>query len=138
MSWIKVRNLNLSSCGWYSLHLQLNVLYWHVADSQSFPLDVAAFPELAEKGAYSDTERYSISDVQHIVSYANQRGIDVIMVRFISNRPMHHTKYLYIRRNSIALDTRQESPLRIPNTSLVQTSRRGLSTRTNRPPDSFA
>ena len=83
-------------------------------------------------------ERYSISDVQHIVSYANQRGIDVVMVRFISNRPMHHTKYLYIGRNSIALDTRLESPLRIPNTSLVQTSRRGLSTRTNRPPDSFA
>ncbi|KAJ3558278.1 hypothetical protein NM688_g1015 [Phlebia brevispora] len=57
----------------------LNTLYWHVADSQSFPLEVPAFPELAEKGAYSETERYSAADVQRIVSYANERGIDVIM-----------------------------------------------------------
>ena len=53
-------------------NLQLNVLYWHVVDSQSFPLDVPAFPELAQKGAYSDGEQYSLADVEQVVSYANQ------------------------------------------------------------------
>ncbi|THG95588.1 hypothetical protein EW026_g6090 [Hermanssonia centrifuga] len=57
----------------------LSVLYWHVVDSQSFPLDVTAFPELSAKGAYSDAEVYSTADVNNIVSYANQRGIDVVM-----------------------------------------------------------
>ena len=51
---------------------QLNVLYWHVIDSQSFPLHVQAYPELAEKGAYSADEIYSQDDIQTIVQYANE------------------------------------------------------------------
>ncbi|OBZ65102.1 Beta-hexosaminidase 2 [Grifola frondosa] len=58
---------------------QLNVLYWHVIDSQSFPLEVIAFPELSAKGAYSPDEVYTEADVQQIVAYANEHGIDVIM-----------------------------------------------------------
>ena len=54
------------------MYLQLNVLYWHVIDSQSFPLDVGAFPELAEKGAYSPDEIYSQNDIQTVVQYANE------------------------------------------------------------------
>lgn len=48
------------------------MLYWHVADSQSFPLEVEGFEELAEKGAYSDQEIYSVRDMQRVVDYANQ------------------------------------------------------------------
>ncbi|PIL36481.1 hypothetical protein GSI_00170 [Ganoderma sinense ZZ0214-1] len=59
--------------------VKLNVLYWHVIDSQSFPLDVGAFPELAEKGAYSLDEIYSQKDIQTVVQYANERGVDVVM-----------------------------------------------------------
>ena len=51
---------------------QLNVLYWHVIDSQSFPLEVAAFPRLSEKGAYSTEEVYTKDDIQRIVQYANE------------------------------------------------------------------
>ena len=54
--------------------MQLNILYWHVIDSQSFPLDVEAFPELAEKGAYSPDEIYSQKDIQTVVQYANEVG----------------------------------------------------------------
>lgn len=47
-------------------------MYWHIADSQSFPLQVKAFPELAEKGAYSNDEFYSENDVREINQYANE------------------------------------------------------------------
>lgn len=46
-------------------------MYWHIADSQSFPLQVRAFPELAAKGAYSADEFYSENDVKDIVQFAN-------------------------------------------------------------------
>ena len=50
---------------------QLGTLYWHVIDSQSFPLEVAAFPELSAKGAYSPSEVYTLQDVQEVIAYAN-------------------------------------------------------------------
>ncbi|EIW55410.1 N-acetylhexosaminidase [Trametes versicolor FP-101664 SS1] len=59
--------------------VKLSVLYWHIIDSQSFPLEVGAFPELSAKGAYSSKEVYSLDDIQQIIQYANERGIDVIM-----------------------------------------------------------
>ncbi|KAI0324943.1 N-acetylhexosaminidase [Cubamyces sp. BRFM 1775] len=59
--------------------VKLSILYWHIIDSQSFPLDVEAFPELAEKGAYSTDEIYMREDIKQIVQYANERGIDVVM-----------------------------------------------------------
>jgi len=46
------------------------MFHWHIVDSQSFPLDVPGFPELAQKGAYSTDEIYSTSDVQDIVAHA--------------------------------------------------------------------
>lgn len=49
---------------------QLNVLHWHVVDSQSFPLQVPAFPELAEKGAYDSKSIYKVEDIKQIVEYA--------------------------------------------------------------------
>ena len=39
-------------------------------DSQVFPMEVSAFPELAKAGAYSDAQTYSEDDVQDIISYA--------------------------------------------------------------------
>ncbi|KAG5644539.1 hypothetical protein DXG03_008193 [Asterophora parasitica] len=63
--------------------VKLNTFHWHVVDSQSFPLHVPAFPDLASNGAYSPAEIYSPSDVQDIVDYAGvspwQRGIDVLL-----------------------------------------------------------
>ncbi|KAG2096294.1 glycoside hydrolase family 20 protein [Suillus discolor] len=59
--------------------IQINTFHWHITDSQSFPLEVAQYPELAINGAYSPQEVYTASDVQYIVEYAAARGIDVMM-----------------------------------------------------------
>ncbi|KAF6755877.1 beta-hexosaminidase [Ephemerocybe angulata] len=59
--------------------VKMSQFHWHVVDSQSFPLEVPEFPELAQKGAYSEKEKYSTQDVQDIVKYAAERGIDVLM-----------------------------------------------------------
>ncbi|KAK7054309.1 Glucosamine-6-phosphate isomerase (Glucosamine-6-phosphate deaminase) (GNPDA) (GlcN6P deaminase) [Paramarasmius palmivorus] len=58
--------------------VKINTFHWHVVDSQSFPLQVPGFTELAETGAYASNFVYSPEDVQDIVSYAAARGIDVI------------------------------------------------------------
>ncbi|TFK48771.1 beta-hexosaminidase [Heliocybe sulcata] len=59
--------------------VKLNVFHWHVTDSQSFPLEVGEFPELAQKGAYSSSAVYTASDVQNITTYAASIGIDVML-----------------------------------------------------------
>ncbi|PFH54031.1 glycoside hydrolase family 20 protein [Amanita thiersii Skay4041] len=59
--------------------VKINTLHWHIVDSQSFPLDVAEFPEIAQNGAYDASEVYTAADVQEIVAYAGARGIDVLM-----------------------------------------------------------
>lgn len=58
---------------------KMNVLHWHATDSQSWPLYFRSHPELSEKGAYSTKEVYTPSDVQKIISYAEERGIRVIL-----------------------------------------------------------
>ncbi|KAF9207718.1 hypothetical protein BGZ49_010682 [Haplosporangium sp. Z 27] len=64
---------------------KLNVLHWHIADSQSFPIvldDVAKgglpLSQLASKGAYSSGMVYTKKDISELVDYAMDRGIRVI------------------------------------------------------------
>jgi hexosaminidase len=52
------------------MDVQINTFHWHVVDSQSFPLVVPGFTDIAEKGAYSADAVYTPQDVAHIVSYA--------------------------------------------------------------------
>ncbi|KAG6372748.1 glycoside hydrolase superfamily [Boletus reticuloceps] len=59
--------------------VKINTFHWHITDNQSFPLEVAQFSQLATNGAYSADETYSESNVQNLVQYAAERGIDVIM-----------------------------------------------------------
>lgn len=76
------------------------MFYWHVSDSQSFPLRISGFEELALKGAYSNASIFTTDDVAVIVQYAGevrvyaiqsflilntniQRGIDVVLVGII-------------------------------------------------------
>ncbi|KAJ6455070.1 beta-hexosaminidase [Mycena vitilis] len=59
--------------------VKINTFHWHIVDSQSFPLSLPEFPELVQRGAYSNSEVYSPADVQDIVSYAASHGIDVLM-----------------------------------------------------------
>ncbi|PRP88653.1 N-acetylhexosaminidase [Planoprotostelium fungivorum] len=60
---------------------KLNVFHWHIVDSQSFPLESKALPELSAKGAYKKKGKslvYTKSDIQDIVQYGIERGIRVI------------------------------------------------------------
>ncbi|KAI9069366.1 glycoside hydrolase family 20 protein [Trametes sanguinea] len=59
--------------------VKINQFHWHIVDSQSFPLEIPGFTDLAQKGAYSSSQVYSPSDVHDIVSYAGERGIDVMI-----------------------------------------------------------
>ncbi|KAI9032753.1 glycoside hydrolase superfamily [Phycomyces nitens] len=56
---------------------KMNILHWHVTDSQSWPLYFKSHPELSEKAAYSAKEVYSPRDVQTIINYGNSRGVRV-------------------------------------------------------------
>ncbi|KAG7374361.1 beta-N-acetylhexosaminidase [Nitzschia inconspicua] len=57
---------------------KLNVLHWHLSDSQSFPFALPSYPELAERGAYHPKRIYTSKDVQTVIQQAYLRGIRVI------------------------------------------------------------
>ncbi|VDM77649.1 unnamed protein product [Strongylus vulgaris] len=57
---------------------KMNVLHWHLVDSEAFPYVSEKFPNLAKTGAYSPKHQYSPSDVQEIIEFARVRGIRVI------------------------------------------------------------
>jgi len=59
-------------------YAKLNVLHWHVTDAQSFPLNSRAEPSLAQLGAWSKRERYTLEDVREIVRHAREHGIMVV------------------------------------------------------------
>lgn len=56
---------------------KLNVLHWHITDTQSWPIEIHAYPEMT-KDAYSKKKTYSHDDVRKIIQYAHARGIRVI------------------------------------------------------------
>ncbi|CBX98249.1 hypothetical protein IAQ61_010347 [Plenodomus lingam] len=56
---------------------KLNVLHWHLVDSQSWPVQVNAYPQMTED-AYSERETFSQETLKEIVSYAAARGVRVI------------------------------------------------------------
>ncbi|EFQ99950.1 beta-hexosaminidase [Nannizzia gypsea CBS 118893] len=56
---------------------KLNVLQWHITDTQSWPIRVDAYPQMTTD-AYSRRMTYSHGDVKEVINYARQRGIRVI------------------------------------------------------------
>jgi hexosaminidase len=69
MSWVKVSYMMIFRAILIQI-VKINMFHWHIVDSQSFPLEVPDFPEIATKGAYSPNEIYSAANIQDIVSYA--------------------------------------------------------------------
>lgn len=57
--------------------VKLNVLHWHLYDFQSFPVESTALPFLWN-GSFSATERYTRTDVRHVVSFAKSHGVRVM------------------------------------------------------------
>ncbi|CUM62460.1 uncharacterized protein PRCAT00000010001 [Priceomyces carsonii] len=56
---------------------KLNVLHWHLADSQSWPIEILSYPVMI-KDAYSPKEVYTQEDIKYVVNYAKNRGVRVI------------------------------------------------------------
>jgi hexosaminidase len=57
---------------------KMNRLHLHVTDSQSWPLEIPALPELSAKGAYRPDLVYTPQDFKHIQQYAALHGVEVI------------------------------------------------------------
>ncbi|KAI9264831.1 glycoside hydrolase superfamily [Sporodiniella umbellata] len=57
---------------------KMNVLHWHVTDSQSWPLFIKSHPELSQKGAYLPQWVYSPRDVSDLIQYGQSRGVRII------------------------------------------------------------
>lgn len=58
---------------------KMNRLHIHITDSQSWPLDIPAFPELSAKGSYGKGRTYSPADLDRIQEYGAHRGVEVIL-----------------------------------------------------------
>jgi hexosaminidase len=58
--------------------LKMNVLHWHLLDSQSFPVASQAYPQLSAAGAFAAAATYSLDDLRGVVAYAKQRGVRVV------------------------------------------------------------
>ena len=58
---------------------KLSVFQWHITDAQAWPLSVAGFEDIAQKGAYDRWAVYTEDDVREVVSYGAKRGIDVLL-----------------------------------------------------------
>ncbi|KAF2732803.1 hypothetical protein EJ04DRAFT_513662 [Polyplosphaeria fusca] len=56
---------------------KLNVLHWHIIDAQSWPLEIAAYPNMTED-AYSPNEVYTKAVLTEIIQFAKARGIRII------------------------------------------------------------
>ncbi len=56
---------------------KLNVLHCHLADGQSWPVQMQSYPQMT-KDAYSGEEKYAQSDIKNVIASAQVRGMRVI------------------------------------------------------------
>lgn len=63
---------------------KLNVFHWHAVDAQSWPLAVAAYPNLTQNAAYGPSMVYSEGDIQQVVKYASDVSIFSAEIALIS------------------------------------------------------
>ncbi|XP_068215388.1 beta-hexosaminidase subunit beta-like isoform X2 [Palaemon carinicauda] len=57
---------------------KMNVLHWHIVDSQSFPYVSEAFPELSGKGAYNQERLYAPEEIGQVIDYGRLNGVRVV------------------------------------------------------------
>jgi len=58
---------------------KFNRMHLHITDSQSWPLQIPALPELASKGAYEASLSYSPAQIQQIQYYGFLQGVSVYL-----------------------------------------------------------
>eukprot|EP00041_Stephanoeca_diplocostata_P028623 m.823749 g.823749 ORF g.823749 m.823749 type:complete len:619 (-) comp23404_c0_seq1:2097-3953(-) len=91
-------------------YAKINVLHWHMVDSQSFPMESKTHPKLWN-GAYSEVEKYTQDDIASIVEYARLRGVRV-MVEF--DMPGHAASWC-VGYPEICPSTSCTQPLNVAN-----------------------
>ena len=57
---------------------KLNILHWHITDSQAFPIVIESLPNMHFYGAYSPEKVYYRTDIQELVEYGRVRGVKII------------------------------------------------------------
>ncbi|XP_017780356.1 PREDICTED: chitooligosaccharidolytic beta-N-acetylglucosaminidase [Nicrophorus vespilloides] len=58
---------------------KLNILHWHITDSQSFPYVSVRVPNLSRFGSFSENQVYNPQDIKELRDYAKIRGIRILM-----------------------------------------------------------
>ena len=58
---------------------KFNKLHLHAIDSQSWPIEIPALPELARSGAYDSDQIWSVADLKAVQKFGSERGIDVYL-----------------------------------------------------------
>jgi hexosaminidase len=56
--------------------VKMNVLHWHIYDSEGFRIESKRFPKLQGEG--SDGRYYTQEEIRHFVAYARDRGVRVM------------------------------------------------------------
>ncbi|KAL1989023.1 hypothetical protein VTN96DRAFT_5786 [Rasamsonia emersonii] len=56
---------------------KMNVLHWHLDDSQSWPVEMRTYPQMT-KDAYSPRSVFSQDDIRGIIAYARARGVRIV------------------------------------------------------------
>lgn len=57
---------------------KMNRFHLHITDSQSWPLDILALPELSQRGAYRPDLVYTADDFMYLQRFAAIRGVELI------------------------------------------------------------
>ncbi|POW01874.1 hypothetical protein PSHT_12341 [Puccinia striiformis] len=60
-------------------YVKLNVLHWHITDSQSWPIQIPSQPNLSSQGSYSEHEIYTMQNLTDITRFANSIGIEILL-----------------------------------------------------------
>jgi len=59
-------------------YAKMNVLHWHIVDSQSLPFESKKYPNLW-KGSWTSKERYTQKTLRSIVQHGKERGVRVMV-----------------------------------------------------------
>ncbi len=57
---------------------KLNILHWHLSDDESFTIQLASHPELAESSAFKYNQFYTIDQVKQLIQLAKRNGVIII------------------------------------------------------------
>ena len=56
----------------------MNVLHWHLVDSEAFPYTSVKYPQMSAQGAYTPKHVYTVAQMKDVIEFARLRGIRVI------------------------------------------------------------